>query len=58
MKDTSVMYFIGVIDLMGRAGNIINANYGQENLKPTAPSPSSTGCSSSSWKWYSMRHSA
>ena len=33
MKDTSVMYFIGVIDLMGRAGNIINANYGQGKLE-------------------------
>lgn len=27
------MYFIGVIDLMGRAGNIINANYGQGKLE-------------------------
>ena len=33
LKDTSVMYFIGVVDLMGRAGLIINANYGQGKLE-------------------------
>ena len=33
LKDTSVMFFIGVVDLMGRAGLIINANYGQGKLE-------------------------
>lgn len=33
LKDTSIMYFIGVVDLMGRAGLIINANYGQGKLE-------------------------
>lgn len=27
------MFFIGVVDLMGRAGLIINANYGQGKLE-------------------------
>ncbi len=33
LKDTSIMYFIGVVDLMGRAGLLINANYGQGKLE-------------------------
>lgn len=33
LKDTSIMYFIGVVDLMGKAGLIINANYGQGKLE-------------------------
>ena len=33
LKDTSIMYFIGVVDLMGRAGLIINAHYGQGKLE-------------------------
>lgn len=33
LKDTSVMFFIGVVDLMGKAGLIINANYGQGKLE-------------------------
>ena len=33
LKVTSVMFFIGVVDLMGRAGLIINANYGQGKLE-------------------------
>lgn len=33
LKDTSVMYFIGVVDLMGKAGLIINASYGQGKLE-------------------------
>lgn len=33
LKDTSLMYFIGVIDLMGKAGFIINASYGQGKLE-------------------------
>ena len=33
LKDTSIAYMIGVIDLMGKAGIIINANYGQGKLE-------------------------
>ena len=33
LKDTSIMYFIGVVDLMGKAGLIINGNYGQGKLE-------------------------
>lgn len=33
LKDTSMMYMIGAVDLMGRAGLIINAHYGQGKLE-------------------------
>jgi len=33
LKDTSLMSFIGVVDLMGRSSLIINANYGQGKLE-------------------------
>ena len=33
LKDTSIMFFIGVIDLMGRANLIINAAFGQHRLE-------------------------
>lgn len=33
LKDTSLMYFIGAVDLMGKANFIINANYGQGKLE-------------------------
>lgn len=33
IKDTSLMFLIGVIDLMGKAGLIINSNYGRGKLE-------------------------
>ncbi len=33
IKDTSLMFLIGVVDLMGKAGLIINANYGKGKLE-------------------------
>lgn len=33
IKDTSLMYMIGVMDLMGKAGLIINGNYGKGKLE-------------------------
>ena len=36
LKDTSIMFFIGVIDLMGRANLIINAAFGQHRLHHVA----------------------
>lgn len=33
IKDTSLMFLIGVVDLMGKAGLIINSNYGRGKLE-------------------------
>lgn len=33
IKDTSLMFLIGVVDLMGKAGLIINGNYGKGKLE-------------------------